>query len=61
VWGDVLRSACRLDFNGFRHLVSYTYPGDWVAGRKPWLDLLEKLIKVLSERCGVEFYLKRGS
>ncbi|MCC6023459.1 MAG: hypothetical protein LM600_02020 [Thaumarchaeota archaeon] len=57
----MLRSACRLDFNGFRHLVSYTYPGDWVAGRKPWLDLLEKLIKVLSERCGVEFYLKRGS
>lgn len=57
----MLRSACRLDFNGFRHLVSYTYPRDWVAGRTPWLDLLEKLIKVLSERCGVEFYLERGS
>jgi hypothetical protein len=58
-WRAELESICGLKFNGFKHLASYTYPGEWIAGRITWHELLMKLVKVVGEKCNVEFYLEK--
>jgi hypothetical protein len=57
-WKNKL-NACNLDYRSFMRLASYTYPGEWLLGKMSWRDLLEKLVKILNEKCkGYLFRLK---
>jgi len=57
-WKDELKKFCGLNFNSFKHVVSFTYPGEWIANRLTWNDLLSNIIKILNRECKIEFYLE---